>query len=65
MVFLVGDKAIPNQIQIERSLNYKDIKGSPTVKFDPNFIEIAVKVIDRKEFLFLERFSLRKPMLLE
>jgi hypothetical protein len=44
VIFLVEDPSADGIYRVEWTLHHKDIKGTPTVKFDPNLIEFTVKV---------------------
>jgi hypothetical protein len=43
-LFLIENESSSNEYQIAWDYHYKEIKGSPIVKFQPNFIEITLKV---------------------
>ncbi|CAF1687443.1 unnamed protein product, partial [Adineta ricciae] len=43
VIFLVEDPSSEGIFKVEWTLNYKDIKGDPTVKFNPNYIEFIIK----------------------
>ncbi|UJR24151.1 hypothetical protein I4U23_027117 [Adineta vaga] len=43
IIFLVEDESINGIYKIEWILHYKDIKGNPIVKFNPNFIEFIIR----------------------
>lgn len=44
IIFFTESSSAPNNYQIDWEHHYKEIKGSPIVKFEPNFIEITLKV---------------------
>ncbi|CAF1173038.1 unnamed protein product [Adineta ricciae] len=43
VIFLVEDPSSEGIFKVEWTLNYKDVKGDPTVKFNPNYIEFIIK----------------------
>lgn len=47
ILFFTESSASPNNYQLDWEHHYKEIKGSPVVKFEPNFIEITLKVCVR------------------
>ncbi|CAF0900458.1 unnamed protein product [Adineta steineri] len=42
-VYLIEDSSSSGVYKVEWTLHYKNIKGTPTVKFEPNFIEFVLK----------------------
>ena len=67
IVYLIEDPQGSNQYRFQWDHHYKDIKGSPTVKFQPDVIEFILKV---SLYAFLSRSNLlfnwnRKQILLE
>ena len=44
-ILLLTDGSSPSSpIELQWEYHYKDLKGSPLVKFDPNYIEVHLKV---------------------
>ncbi len=68
ILFLSSIESSSNEYKIEWDYHYKDIKGIPIIKFQPNFIEINIKVYFLFFFFkekFFRKYLFRKQMQLE
>ena len=46
ILLLIETEPSSDQYRIEWDHHYKEMKGQPTIKFQPNLIEITLKVIE-------------------
>lgn len=56
MLLLVENVPLSNEYRIEWDYHYKEMKGQPTVKFQPNIIEITFKVMQFSRQFFENLF---------
>jgi hypothetical protein len=43
-MFVIEESSAPNVFEVEWHFQYKDLQGPPLVQFDPDQIEIILKV---------------------